>query len=307
MSSIVTVCGFIRPEDLGRTMIHEHLFVDLRPLLPQPEALLDDEASALDELLYLKQAGGQAVVEVSVIGMGRNPIGLRRLGEVSSLHIIAGTGFYLEPMYPPFVAEWPAERLADLMAAEVLQGIKGSGVRAGVIGELGFGTAFVSPGEKPTPLQEKVLEAAARAHRLTGTAITLHAGHQALDQLAVLDREQVELDRVIFGHADGKIALDDQITLARRGANLAYDCFGKHYLYPDRQRIEDLLRLLDAVGAGHLMLSQDVCLRSHWRRHGGFGYDHVLREIIPALRTRGVRESEIDQMLVKNPARVLAF
>lgn len=307
MPSIMTVLGPIAPEQLGVTMIHEHLFVDLRVLVPQPEALLDDEAMALKEATRLRMAGGRALVEVSVIGMGRNADALRRFASASGLHVVAGTGFYLEPMYPPFVAEWPEERLAEFMASEVTQGIEGSGVRAGVIGELGFGTTFLARGEKPTPLQEKVLRAAAQAHRLTGAAITLHSGEQALNQMRVLDHEKVDFGRVIFGHADGKISIEDQVVLIRLGANLSYDCFGKEYLYPDTARIEDLLRLLDEGGSNAVMLSQDVCLRTHWHHFGGFGYDHVLREIVPALRTRGVGQGEIHKMLVSNPRRVLSF
>ena len=99
--TIHTVLGDVEPSDLGRTLMHEHVFCDFYRVTGRLNELLNDETLAIEELAALRDAGGTALVEVTTPDMGRNPEGLRHVAEQTGLHIIMGTGWYRQPYYPP--------------------------------------------------------------------------------------------------------------------------------------------------------------------------------------------------------------
>src|SRR5690349_13122706 len=159
---ITTVRGPVPAAELGYTLSHEHLLIDLWSFSRSYDAILDDEALAVQELADYKAAGGSAVVDVTSGGLGRNPAALRRISEATGLHIVMGAGWYRELVYPRLVYERDTNSLADLIVQELTSGIDGTGVRAGVIGEIGTERYSI------TPAEERVFRAAARAQRRTG-------------------------------------------------------------------------------------------------------------------------------------------
>jgi phosphotriesterase-related protein len=164
----------------------------------------------------------------------------------------------------------------------------------------------------------KQLRAAARASRITGAAITLHQwirdGEALPKTLDILEVEGADLSRVIVGHiaGDGIDNIPLLEAVLARGVTLEFDLFGvPFYLgapHLDNRRMADAVIVLAAKGyAGQLLLSHDVCTKLQQKRYGGKGYDYVLKEVAPHLRRQGVTDAQLRQILVENPARLLAI
>lgn len=305
---IMTVRGPIAPESLGITLIHEHVIADIFRHSGNPDNILDDPDLAVEELQFFKRAGGNAIVDVTPIEVGRAPVMLREVAERTGLHIIMGTGFYVDAVYPPCVRECTTRELAEMMIKDITEGADDGGVKAGIIGEIGSGRYFMSPAE------ERVFRAAARAQKATGAPITTHAmWGPGLQQLEILREEGVDPQRVIIGHVDGlwhrniEVDLDYQMAIADQGAYIEYDTVSWEQFCPDRRRAEMIARMIERGYLSQILISSDTCRRSHYHACEGRGYDGLLVRFVPLLREFGVSKEAIHTILVENPARVLAF
>lgn len=340
MADVMTVLGPVAPEQLGITLPHEHLLLDLSCLWRQPRdaaraflvdapltpatrslllsdpyhsranMLLDDLEMVTSEVARFAALGGRSIVDLSTRSIGPYPQQLAEIARRSGLHIIAGTGVYVQPAHPAWVAEATVAELAARMVAELRDGFAGSGVRAGIIGEIGTRSPI-------HPDEEKALRAAAQAHHATGVAINVHLsifareGHRVLDIL--LHQEHVAPNRVALSHLDELPDPQYHRSLAERGVYVEFDCFGSECYFDedgqrepcDAERVEALLRLCDAGYTNQLLISQDVCTKMQWRHYGGMGYDHILRTIVPRLRRRGLDDATLSQIMVANPRRLL--
>lgn len=343
---IQTVRGLIEPAELGVTMPHEHLLIDLRCLLlPTPPELgdgwaerpvspgiradlvhwpatnvddlvLDDEGGAVAELAPFAAAGGRAVIDATTIGIGRDPEALRRISEASGVHVSMGTGWYVYLSHPPEVAASSEDQLAARMVREIEVGVGETGIRAGHIGEIGC--------EVPTELEVKVLRAAAQAQARTGAMLLIHqvwtpgdrdTPHRLLD---VVERGGGRLDRTVLAHMD-RTGADPglQLSLLERGATILYDIFGYEsaragggwlrQVPSDSQRIRDFMALMEAGHRDRLLAAQDICFKTMTVAHGGVGYAHIVRRVVPGMRALGMADADIDALLLRNPARLLAF
>lgn len=306
---VVTVCGPVAPEELGVTLSHDHVLVDAFALFGDATGnyawILDDEDVAAAELGRYRDAGGRAVVDPTNIGIGRNPSALRRISEATGVHVVMGAGWYRERCYPPYVAEEMPDRLADRLVQDLLEGVDGTGIRAGFIGEIGTERGYIRPA------QERVFRAAARAHRRTGCPImthTTHFGELAIEQLDLLAEEGVPASSVIISHLGDRPGGKWWLPIAERGAWLSIDNLGFVSGYaPLEVRADNVAGLCRAGFAGQLMLSNDLCLVDQMAAYGGPGYDNVIRKFLPLLRERGVSEEEIYGMTVLNPSRAFAY
>ncbi|MBI3978187.1 MAG: phosphotriesterase-related protein [Chloroflexi bacterium] len=300
---VMTVLGPVAPEELGITLPHEHIAIDLRHGPTGVDGILDDPQLAVNELRFFREAGGGAVVDVSNKYMARNVQTQLRVARETGLHVIASTGYYTEPYYPPHVYELNTNRLADLMVEELTKGIDGTGVRAGLLGEIGTRRDFINPAE------ERVFRAAARAHKRTGAAISTHTYYDllALEQIEILEDEGVDLHRVIIGHLGDRLDLDLLRAVAAKGVYLQIDHVGMWFFQRDEQRAKTVAQLVRDGYVSQILLSHDVCFKRllHW--FGGGGYDRILTGFVPLLLSEGVTKAEINTMLVENPQRVLAF
>jgi phosphotriesterase-related protein len=338
---VMTVRGPIAATELGVTLPHEHILNDCRCWWHKPEeperqhlatepvhagiigelrmdpfvnlhnCALDDEPLAVAELLAFRRAGGRTVVDPTCRGIGRNPEALVRISEATGLNVVMGAGYYLESSHPPEVAHLSADAIADQIVAEALYGVGGTGVRIGLIGEIGVSADF-------TPAEEKSLRGAARAQRRTGLPLMVHLPgwfRHGLKVLDIVEREGGDPARTVLCHMNP--SFDDpayQRACAERGAFVEYDMIGMDYFYADQQvqcpSDEETARAIRGLvdqGYGHkLLLSQDVFLKMMLTRYGGFGYAYVLRHYVPRLRRLGVEEAAIRTMLVDNPRRVFA-
>jgi phosphotriesterase-related protein len=344
---VITVNGPVKKEELGITLPHEHLFIDLSFIYKTPEdpglrdyatrditpadlhtlkydlgairrnLILDNAGLAASELGYFSRAGGGALVEQSTVGAGRRETDIKALSRKTGLHMVIGGGFYVQESLPGDIVHASEEDLARRMIEEMQAGIGRSGIRPGLIGEIG-----ISP--RIGEWDRKVLAAAARVQKETGRSISVHiqavptlkefsGGQNGLEALAILEQAGADLSRVIICHTDSKIDLDYIRGIVARGSYAEMDHFGKDFYFTqsgflmdrDMDRVLAVRQLVEEGGASRILISQDVCLRTDLVVYGGFGYGHILEHIVPLLRRSGIADDVIHTIMVDNPARLL--
>lgn len=366
MAQIMTVRGPVEPESLGFTSMHEHILVgatfllDLyKKILPSPPENLfppaSDEPVKMEDLGYhrsgyfvlskdnwnltdealmtaevgdFKAAGGDAILEVSALGIRHSPEGLRRISEATGVHIIASTGFYSSASWP---ASWQDASVDDMVAfikKEVENGLDGTDVKPG---HLKVGPLELNESE------EKSVRAAARASQETGLSVTAHQGmmmseEQCRKMIDIFIEEGADPSRVLichmqgfcFGAHDFETCLKDpgtrRLTLEHpkyaldKGFNISFDCFGTRwdvepldfFLENDFERMAGLIALIKEGYSKQLVIGTDVFLKSMTRRYGGDGYARLLNFVVPTLKKMGIAETDIHDITVGNPARILA-
>jgi phosphotriesterase-related protein len=340
---VQTVLGPVSPEHLGPTMTHEHLLIDFTCMFkPPPEAselarayepiaihnlgwvrynylssrdnlLLLDEDTAIAEALLYKRAGGGAIVDATTYGIGRDPRALARIARATGLNIIMGAGFYVDAVHPKGMDALSDADLARQIAGEITTGVGNTGVKAGIIGEIGCTWPL-------TQNERKVLRAAARAQRETGAPILVHPGRNEaapLEILEVLAEAGADIGRTIMGHLDRTVAdFGALLEVARSGCYLEYDLFGQESSYyplsdfdmlSDAQRLGYLKRLVAEGYGDRLLVAHDICTKHRLVRYGGHGFSHILDNIVPRMQRKGFSEEDIHAITVTNPARILAF
>jgi predicted metal-dependent phosphotriesterase family hydrolase len=301
---VQTVAGPVDPGSLGVTLTHEHVFLELWADDGQGYVgQLSDEDVLAEELAAFRAAGGGCLVDQTPGGAGRDPEGLRRLSDRTGVAIVTGCGWYTEPFYPPRddLARRSVDSIAEGLVAEIAGGLDGSGVRPGVIGEIGASQGWVSP------LEERVHRAAARAQRSTGLPLATHTLYHAagVHQMRILDEEGVDPARVCIGHCDTFPDLDYCLTIARWGGYVSLDNIGLQ-LGRHEERVRRLVLELLEHGAGeHVLLSQDVGQVPELRSRGGRGYTYLAETFLPSLRQAGVDDDVLRRLTVGNPRRWL--
>jgi phosphotriesterase-related protein len=302
VASVMTVSGSVEGHALGRVTMHEHLINDVELSAPPGFKSLVDVDLATREVKFLREAGGDSLVELTCRGLGRDVRKLRRISEATGLNIIASTGFYKEPYYPKEVEELTIVQLADLMTRELTDGIDDTGICAGIIGELGTNRHHV------TPAQERVFRAAGRAQKRTGVAISTHTywgGQLALEQVQILLDEGVAPNRIIIGHLGDTWVLDHYSDIARTGVFIQFDHNGIDWAQTDGARAEIVTAMVRRGFGGQMLLGCDVSYKPQLHEFGGHGYDHLLKCFVPELSRAGLGAEEIEKLLVDNPRRAL--
>jgi predicted metal-dependent phosphotriesterase family hydrolase len=311
MPHAMTVLGPVDPSALGFTLPHEHTQCHLWQVPDRWDywELTPDEPVILAELAAFREAGGTALADLTLPGIGRDPAWLRRIAEASGLHVVMGGGWYRSAYYPAqaLIERRSVDSLAEELVLEATVGVGETGIRIGILGEIGTDKPWVSPAE------ERVFRAVARASRRTGLAVSTHAVMSAVGaaQLTILEEEGIDPGRVVIGHADSYPVLDHCLSLVHRGASVEFDFLGMSFTPTEKHgeaRVIDLL--LELLGRGHadrVLLSHDVCHNSQLRRYEGNGYAYLSSVFLPRLRERGVSEGEIEQLTVVNPRRLLTI
>lgn len=301
MSTVMTVAGPVPSEELGVVLPHEHLFANVMKEY-RGNGLLHDVQLAVEELKDFAAHGGGTLVELTPVEIGRDPEKLLEASRASGVHVVMGCGHYREPYLDrERFHRIGADALAEEMIREIEDGAGDTGVRPGIIGEIGNNDDGISPAE------ELSFRAAARAHLATGLTITTHAAWfpVGLAQLDLLEEEGVAPDRVIIGHADGVPGPAYQLELAARGAYVEFDGFGTDTAYDCERALDYIMALREHGHLDQVLVSHDIFLRTHMRARGGPGYTWIIRELLPRLRERGLPEDEISLLLVENPRAAL--
>jgi phosphotriesterase-related protein len=303
---IQTVDGPVDPASIGLTLTHEHVFLELwaddgQGFIGQSR----DEDLLAAELGAFRDAGGTCLVDQTPGGAGRDPLGLRRLSERTSVAIVTGCGWYIESYYPPSddLARRSVADIAAQLEREIADGFDGTGVRPGIIGEIGAGQGWISP------LEERVHRAAARAQVATGLPLATHTLYHSAGaaQMALFDEEGVDPARVCIGHCDTFPSLDYCLSVARWGGYVSIDNVG-HQAGDHELAVRGLV--LDLIEAGHterILLSQDVGQVHELRSRGGRGYTYLTETFLPELREAGVPEETLSTITVENPRRWLTI
>lgn len=339
-----SVCGELTREELGTVTTHEHVLLDLTAFyqeLPVPgiedpatqkvemwnlgilsrdcyalkdNLLLVDEDVQAEELARFRDAGGDTVVDASLPGIGRDPEALRRISEKTGLNIIMGTGFYVGETHPAELADMTDREVADLMVRELTEGVGDTGICAGYIGEIGISEIFDDK-------ERKVLRAAALAQKDTGVAINVHINPwttNGIEAADILLEAGVAPDRICISHIDVEDREDYVWALLKKGVYVEFDNFGKEYyirrevrnsgygcFVHDTDRVAFLKKMIDDGYLHQVLLSCDLCLKNLMHKYGGWGYDHVLTNIVPMMEDEGITAAEIHTLLVENPANWL--
>lgn len=308
---IQTVTGRIAASSVGFTLPHEHTAIALWQIPDRWDywELTADEEIVPAELEEFRALGGTCLADLTLPGVGRDPQWLRGLSRQTGLHIVMGGGWYRDAYYPAdaLIDRRSVGSLADELIAEFRNGVGETGVRPGILGEIGTDKPWL------TPREERVFRAVARASRSTGMAVSTHAvmSDVGLAQLAVLEDAGADPSRVVIGHADSYPSLDHYLRILERGASVEFDFLGMSFTVMERfgetRVIRLLLELLERGYEDRVLLSLDVCHNSQLKAYGGNGYVYLQETFLPRLREAGVSDATIDCLTVENPRRVLTL
>jgi predicted metal-dependent phosphotriesterase family hydrolase len=300
---IETVLGKIPANGAGVFSSHEHILIDLYWHTGDIGGLLNDKELAVKEVEKFKRAGGNTIVELTNIGLRRDPVGLKEVSERTGVNIIMGSGWYRQPFYPSDIEFRSTNDLADEIMEDVTVGVDQTGIKAGVIGEIGANLDYV------TPAEERVHRASARASNKSGAAIITHSVCYpiGLAQLDIFEEEGTDLRKIVIGHADSYPSTTYHEAIIKRGAHILFDGFGANWINPERNLITMLVKLIKKGYVQNILLGTDVCTRSYLHEYDGVGYDHLLLKIFPALKEAGISTEQIQIMMRENPANIFSF
>lgn len=308
-------------EDLG--------YIRQNMMAHRDNLIMDSFNEAVDEITEFYNAGGDTIVDLTPKNTGGDPERIRAVGRATGVQFIHGTAFYTRAAHPERIDSMTIDEIEEEFVSDVKTGIDNTDVRAGIIGEIGVsGTIHET--------EEKVLRAGSRAALRTGAPMNIHPpggkpnfppdnqldgsharSRWALEIMDILEEENFPPDRVIMSHMDATLfeEIKYQKQLAKRGVYLEFDVWGnENYLtsygdgYPsDAWRIDTVLELIDSGYEDQLVFAQDICFKVLRKKYGGFGYGHILENIVPRLRQRGVEKDVIDKILIENPKQSLTF
>lgn len=340
----MTVTGLTEIDELGVILPHEHLLmafdwpglwpdVSHRPDLVwgmvslenlgelrrnycaiRDNVVLGSIDEACLEVEYFRRAGGGAIMEQSCRGLNGNPAGLREISERTGVYVIAGTGYYLDQTLSEPEKVLGVNGMYDAIMRDLVVGFPGTGVKAGFIGE-------VAASQTMTQAEEASLRAAARAQRDSGVSMNVHVGaNRELCRkiIGIFNEEGADLHKVVFAHFDGG-TVETYREMAAQGIFCELDCFGNEfyvdngaydgdnpwYFSSDGERILKVRELVNAGLAAHIVLSQDVCSKMQRVQYGGYGYAHLLENILPMLEHIGVEKPVLEGIIRDNPKKFL--
>ena len=341
--AVMTVTGPVAAAQLGITLSHEHLLIDLTnqslpgsagkataitrierddlprlrrdPYLMVDNLCLDNIEDAIIEVNRFRENGGSTIVDCTLSGIGRHPEKLRRIATATGIKIVMGCGYYTYDTHPAALRDWPVEKIRDEMLTDLLDGVGNSKIRAGIIGEIGTSKNIY-------PDEFKVLRAAAMASEKTRAAIQVHIYPWSKNGTIAADfllHEKVNPERIVICHSDVAPDKDYIRQLLQRGVRVQFDNFGKEFepdvsadsfaggiFAKDVDRVALVAELIDGGFAPQLLITTDICLKCLLKKNGGPGYTHILENIAVQLQARGVSGETIwKTLLVENPASLL--
>lgn len=324
-----TVRGPVDVDELGVTLMHEHLFLLWHDLIVNHPGAWDEDtavAEAIEKANALYDLGCRTFVDLTVLGLGRSIPLIKRVAEETPLNIVVATGFYTFNDLPPYLygMEDPSvngylprlappddgpDPIVEMFVRDVEVGIGETGVRAAILkcATERFGV---------TPGVDRILRAVARAHRRTGVPISTHTSAQCrvgLDQQRVFREEGVDLSRVIIGHSGDTRDVACLEELIANGSYLGMDRFGMDFAASFEDRIWVVAEMCRRGHADRMVLSHDsCCIVQGAERHDlshvapRWNWTHLFLDVVPALREAGVTDDQLDQMLVRNPAAIFS-
>ncbi len=320
MATVETVRGPVDTAELGRTYMHEHVFVldpDVQQNYPAEWGSEDQRvADAVDKLKALAAQGVRSIADPTVVGLGRYIPRIQRIAEqVPELNIVAATGCYTYDQVPFFFhyrgpalsaalgTEVP-DPMVDMFIGDITEGIASTGVKAAflkcAIDQQGLTTGVA-----------RVMRAVARSHRHTGAPITVHTHPGSRSGLAVrqllCDEEGVDPTRVVLGHSGDSTEIDHLSALADQGFILGMDRFGLNVETTFEARADTLVEMCRRGYADRMVLAHDAACYIDWIDPNvlamltQWNYLHIQDDVLPYVREQGVSDAQIETMLVDTP------
>ncbi len=339
--TIRTVCGDRPASNFTAVMVHEHLLYDLTPqqgssdateIVPQNRWQIDylsnqnpanarqqDSDIATAELVAFRADGGDLIVDQSVGGLARDPVGLQAASRASGCAVVAAAGTYTAPYLDPETQAADIDTLADRFTTEITTGLDGTNICAGLIGEIGCSWPLEA-------CERRALVAAAQAAQRTGAGISVHPGRDPkapFEIVTILGDAGADLSRVAICHMDRTypqgfdIDGHGPLALARLGVMVEWDFFGvetSHYwmdpdveLPTDRGRLRAIRQLIDEGHRDRILVSHDICTRTRTQTLGGHGYGHFIRNVVPLMQRLGFASQDVAHLIRINPLRLLSI
>lgn len=279
--------------------------------------ILSDTNLAIKEVLEYKKYGGKTVLDQTNEEMGRDPISLQNISRITGINIIASTGYYLQGLHPSYIEEKSEAEIAKIMIKEITQGIGNTGICAGSIGEIGTNREI-------TRNELKVLKSSASAQKKTNAPLFIHTwpwGENGNEIINILKEKDANLNKVVICHVDGVINISYYENLINEGVFIEFDLFGQEWGYCDIcdgdvfftardidriNAIKELIKINQSY-IKNILISSDVNLKINLINYGGYGYAHILKNIIPIMKKQEITSKEINTLIVENPKRLLSI
>ena len=310
MTTINTATGSIDTSQLGFTLMHEHIYVLSEGVVVNFPHLFDKPARLAQAVAALKEAkahGVSTVVDLTVLGLGRDVAFVRDIAREAGVNVIVATGLYTYDELPHYFQTRGIDHMADLFVRDIEVGIQGTDARAAIL-------KCATDEQGVTPGVEKVLRAVARAHRRTGVPISTHthaATKRGLEQQRIFTEEGVDLRRVVIGHCGDSEDVGYLEQLIAAGSTIGMDRFGVDVILPTEKRVATIAKLCERGHAGSMVLAHDTSCYIDWFEEPAvkaalprWNFLHISDDVVPALRQAGVGEEQLRQMTVDNPRRI---
>jgi phosphotriesterase-related protein len=314
MAILDTPRGPVDAGALGKTLMHEHIFVFDQEIAHNMPSQWDEgerHATAVERLTRLKAAGIDSIVDLTVIGLGRSIPRVQKVATEVDLNIILATGLYEFTDLPVYFRTRTPELLGsdpltEFFISEITDGIADTGLRASILK-----CCTDEPGV--TPGIDRILRAVAVAHRATGAPISTHTNarlRRGLDQQEVFRSEGVDLTRVIIGHSGDTTDIGYLEELMKNGSFIGMDRFGMDTILSFEDRCATVATLVERGWVDQIVLSHDTACASNWippqtlATMPNWKLTHICDDVLPKLRSLGVTEEQIEVMLVNNPRRI---
>ena len=311
MTTINSVTGPIDSDDLGFTLMHEHVMVSAPNMFKTFPDLFGPEdriQRAIDTFKRAKAAGVDSIVDATTYDLGKDPELLREVAEGSGVNIINTTGWWLD--VPRFLRGVSPNQMAREFIRDVEEGFRGTDIKAGIL-------KCAADFEGVTPELELMTRAVSRAHVETGLPIMVHSyptGQVARRQIAIFKEEGVDLTRVKIDHSNDTTDTEYLKWILDQGCYLGLDRYPGHLVSPEMRTIT-MKKLMDDGYGDRLCPAHDcICLHIHKERPDGTipqehefmrsnvdQYLYIHRHVIPDLEEMGTSQGEIDQLFVDNP------
>jgi len=340
----MTVLGPIDPNEVGNTTTHDHIIIDFNAILTEPidkndlskmdekinidnlgwvrfnwasskdNLIYDNETDACNELIHYKKSGGKTIVDVTNIGLGRDPKKLKSISSKTGINIVMGSGFYVELAQKKNYTADGIESLFESIMKDITVGVDESDVKSGIIGEVGCSWPWTE--------NEKIsMEASVIAHKTTGLPLLIHPGRDQYAPIEIInhiDKLGADLNNVVMGHIDRTI-FDYSILkdTAETGVFLNLDLWGhdspyyplapETYMPGDHERINMVESLINNGFEDKILLAHDICTKHRLKKYGGHGFDHLLKRIVPWMKLRGIEDETVQKMMINNPTNMLTI
>lgn len=328
MGFIRTFLGDMSPEEIGFTYSHEHI-ICVPPYWEERDAddlLLDNKEKSKKDVIDFKDNGGKTIVDATAIDYGRRVEEVVEISRETGINIIGTAGFnksflwqanipdYLKSVIGDYrtFEEWidksSINQLADFVIKEIEEGLEGTKYRGG---QVKFGTGY----NMISPLEEKTIRAVARAHKETKAPIHSHteAGTMAPEQIEILRSEDIDISYLSIGHMDRNLDPYVHKKVAETGAFLSFDGIGKIKYAPESERINAILKLVEAGYEDQLLVSGDTARKTYYKHYGyGLGLEYIIKKWVPRFVEEATErgfdgKNLIDKIFVTNPQRCFTF